>query len=72
MKCPCCKSDDTSGSMTARISVICWDCKAIFKQVPGGAIQVDECNCGRHNEGQVIKRAEREIAHEEVTEHGDV
>ena len=65
VKCPCCGSNDTSGSRTARISVICWDCKALFKVVPGGAVQVDECTCSRHDNGQIIK-------HEEVADSGNM
>ena len=62
MKCPCCGSDDTSGSKTARLSTICWKCYALFKKVPGDAVHIVECTCGRHEEGRVIKSAEREIA----------
>ena len=62
MTCPCCGSDDTSGSRTARLSVICWDCKALFKQV-GDSIEIVECMCGRHDDGKIIK-ATREEARE--------
>ena len=60
MKCPCCGSEETSGSRTARLSVICWDCHALFRQTRSGAIEMDECSCGRHDNGKVIKSAPRE------------
>lgn len=55
MICPCCGSDDTSGERTARISVICWDCKALFKEGPNGSVHMVECTCGRHEDGKIIK-----------------
>lgn len=61
MTCPCCGSDDTSGSRTARISAICWKCCALFKQAPGGAVHMDECMCGRHDNGTVVKRKTEEV-----------
>lgn len=64
LKCPCCRSEETSGARTARLSVICWDCHALFKEAPDGSVIMDECMCGRHDDGKVIKR-------EEVKEHGD-
>lgn len=62
MKCPCCGSDDTSGARTACISVICWDCYALFRQLPDGSIQIDECMCGRHDDGRIIKAISEEVA----------
>ena len=55
MTCPCCDSEDTSGARTARLSVICWGCYALFRQLPDGSVQMDECMCGRHDNGKVIK-----------------
>jgi hypothetical protein len=62
MTCPCCGSTDTSGTKTARVSTICWKCYALFKEVPGGAIQIDECTCGRHDNGQILREKREEVA----------
>jgi hypothetical protein len=59
--CPCCHSTDTTGAKTARLSTICWKCYALFKEAPGGAVQIDECMCGRHDNGKVIKRETEEV-----------
>ena len=52
MTCPCCSSTDTSG--VSRLSVFCWTCSAIFRQIPGGVYMV-ECMCGRHDNKKIIK-----------------
>lgn len=63
MTCPCCGSDDLSGMRTARLAIICWSCKALFRVI-NDTMEMVECRCGRHDDGKIIKSATRE----EVTE----
>lgn len=64
LTCPCCGSNDTSGAKTARLAVICWSCKALFKTIGDGSVHMVECSCGRHDDGKIIKQETREEARE--------
>ena len=55
MTCPCCGSEDTSGPRIARLSVICWACKALFRVIDN-TIEMIDCRCGRHDDGRIIKK----------------
>ena len=61
LKCPCCGSDKTAGPEL--LGVLCWDCRARFR-IEGGAVYMIECTCSRHDDGRVVKSAEREEARE--------
>jgi hypothetical protein len=52
MTCPCCKSADIGGQ--PEVALLCWDCYAKFHEALGGII-VDDCMCGRHDDGKLLR-----------------
>jgi len=52
MTCPCCDGSDVSGA--EGVGAICWDCSGRFHK-EGGATVVDDCTCGRHDEGKPFR-----------------